>query len=322
MDLSTPSHVKTCDLCKQSDFEVISQLDRHGKPLETDLCLTCGLVSHHQVPTEEELVKFYATEYRVAYHQERTPSARRVMRAWKNGKRIAEQIDPFLDKDGKVLEIGAGIGCTVRALSELGYEAQGIEPNHGFQEYASQSLGAHVERAVLDDLQTPESYQSILLVHVIEHFRSPATALQQIHGLLKSNGLLYVECPNLAAPFATWDRLFHFAHIHNFTPETLRRMAERCGFEVVNDFGSSDDPNLQMLLKKIDEPRCLVFPVDSASQTLRMARRYGRIGYHLRPNYIRRRVLQLTDYAVEHLVAKQATAKLLESNPQTLKAVA
>jgi len=61
---------------------------------------------------------------------------------------------------------------------------------------------------------------------LIEHFRSPREALH-IHRLL-ARGPMYVECPNLGAPFRRGPSCFNFAHI------TISRRprcddAQRCG---------------------------------------------------------------------------------------------
>ena len=90
------------------------------------------------------------------------------------------------------------------------------------------------------------------LVHVIEHFNSPVSALRAIHALVRPGGRLYVECPNLAAPFAACNRLFHFAHVYNFTPWTLLAVARKCGFELEHRFTDNEAPNVEMLLRRIE----------------------------------------------------------------------
>ena len=224
-----------CELCGSGNREVISSRDRDGNSLETVMCTHCGLVSHAVIPTEEELRAYYASEYRNDYHGERTPSDRRVMRAWKNGTRICNQVSPFLPLGASVLEVGAGIGCTVKAFDRAGFDAQGIDPNGEFLDFARTKLQASVKTASLHDLASPDHaqrHEAVLLVHVIEHLRSPRDAFQQLSRLLSPDGLLYVECPNLAAPFARRAKMFHRAHLYNFTPATLTTLATMCGFEL------------------------------------------------------------------------------------------
>ncbi len=160
------------------------------------------------------------------------------------------------------------------------------------------------------DLEPRPSHAAILLVHVIEHFRSPREALLHMHRLLKPDGRLYVECPNLGAPFTTRGKLFHFAHIHNFTPTTLAMMARRCGFLLERQFSRLRDSNLQMLFRRVETVQLQVDPT-SVSQTLAALTRYNRLTYHLRWNYLAPRVAKLASYAVERLTAERFVERLL-----------
>lgn len=299
---------KTCDLCGGSDFELISTRDRHGQALSTGACRKCGLVAHMEIPTEDELHQFYSEDYRKDYHGELTPSRRRVMRAWRNGRRIYDQLQPHLNGGKRLLEVGAGIGCTVRVFELNGWEATGIDPNVGFLNYSREHLKSSIRVGNLYDLPAEESYDVILLVHVIEHFRSPRAALQHIRKLLPTGGRFYVECPNLAAPFATQPRLFHFAHIHNFTPQTLRWLAESCGFRLVTSFDSENDPNLQMLFEAAS-PQDVSFE-NGLQDTHAALNRYNRLTYHLRPAYLTSRIRKVCGYLWEHLYASHFVKRI------------
>lgn len=290
---------KTCDLCGESEFDVISSADRHGQQLDTGVCRNCGLVAHMQIPTEEELHQFYSEDYRQDYHGELTPSHRRVMRAWYNGRRIFEQLQPHLTPGQRLLEVGAGIGCTVKVFDLNGWQASGIDPNVGFLDYSREHLQSPISVGNLYDLPSQPEYDVVLLIHVIEHFRSPKAALQHIRQLLPTGGKFYVECPNLAAPFATQPRMFHFAHIHNFTPRTLQWMAELCGFRLVSTFGSETDPNLQMLFEAA-EPQAVDFS-GGLEATTEALHRYNNLTYHLRPAYLTSRVCKVCGYVWEHI---------------------
>ena len=314
----SPQH---CDLCGGTDFSIVSATDRHREALQTGLCRDCGLVMHLPVPSEAEVADYYATRYRREYHGEQVPSVRRVMRAWKNGERIYSQLAPHLKSDASLFEIGAGIGCTVKAFETHGHEAAGIEPNRDFNSWSREKLDTRIENINLYDLKDAGSPNLILLIHVIEHFSSPSRALTHIHTLLADNGLFYVECPNLTGPFATFDRMFHYAHIYNFTPQTLQTLAEKCGFERVATFSTEDEPDIHMLFRKTK-----VKPVSAslgrhAVDVEAALNRHGALSYHLRPAYLKRRMCKLWSYLLEGLVAdafvKRLLARLKKERPKT-----
>ena len=142
--MTAPGAEKNCDLCGGVRFELISRRDRKGGELLTGVCTVCGLVAHMQIPSDEQLDEFYAEHYRRKYHRETTPSARRVMRAWKNGQRIYSRLAPLIGHDDFVFEIGSGIGCTVKAFELCGHRVAGIEPNKGFCRLSVDQLRAPV----------------------------------------------------------------------------------------------------------------------------------------------------------------------------------
>lgn len=298
------ANAKRCDLCGCERFELIADRDRHGETLITAMCLECGLVCHAEIPTDQQLAEFYAWEYRRAYHGETVPSPRRVMRAWKNGQRILKQLKPCVPAGASVCEVGAGLGCTVKAFQCAGFDAVGIDPGRDFIAYSRGRLQAPVEAADLYDLPPAGQFDLVLLVHVIEHFNSPRRALNHIRKLLKPGGQLYIECPNLAAPPACFEKLFHYAHIHNFTPATLRMMAEQAGFEVQRVFSREDHPNLQVLLQSSDRPAGAIDRASVALTRRSLERAHHRVRYHLRPRYVARRLAKLTGYAREHLIGR------------------
>ena len=289
-----------CDLCGGSSFEEIGKLDRHGKALHTGICLDCGLVAHMPVPSEEEVSAYYAEQYRRDYHGESIPSSRRIMRAWRNGDRILKQLYSRLDKKAKVFEIGAGIGCTVKSFELQGFDASGIEPNKDFNAFTREQLHASVENRNLYDLPAEPTFDVVLLIHVIEHFSSPSRALNHIHELINEDGYFYVECPNLAAPFATYDRLFHYAHIYNFTPATLIALAKKCGFELVSQFTDESHPDIHMLFRRVEE-NSLEISSTEAADTKSAIHRYNVITYHLRPTYIIRRINKVLTIGRAHV---------------------
>ena len=134
-----------------------------GKPLRTVVCTRCGLISTNRSPvTKNSPTTMH--EYRHAYHGERQPSAKRVLRAWNVGRAIYQRVQSFVHPGDRVFEIGAGLGCTVKAFALEGFEASGIEPGVEFQGFSRGTLHADIENARLEDLAPVPSYDFVLLV--------------------------------------------------------------------------------------------------------------------------------------------------------------
>lgn len=310
-------HHPHCDLCDGQEFEPVAHRDRLGAPLRTVVCRNCGLVRHWRVPTEDELSQFYATQYRCTYHGEYQPSDRRIMRAWRKAERVHEGLKPHLNAVRRVFEVGAGTGCTVKYFERQGYEASGIEPNEGFQQFAVNALRANIQQGTVQQAP-PASNDLVLLIHVIEHLRSPRDVLGKIRQMLSEDGLLYVECPDLGANFTRRSRMFHFAHIHNFNGHTLSQLLESCGFEIVRWISPGDEPNLCLLARgRKDE----VFPPTTGpwpkpegyQEAIGALKRYNWLSYHLRRDYLTARMRKLVTYAEERQAAHAFVDQLLTS---------
>jgi 2-polyprenyl-3-methyl-5-hydroxy-6-metoxy-1,4-benzoquinol methylase len=303
-------HHPPCDLCGSQNFEALARRDRRRRPLRTVVCRDCGLVRHWRVPSEEELAEFYGLRYRQDYHGEESPSPRRIMRAWQKGQRIFETVQAHLEPQSSVLEVGAGIGCTVKYFERQGFRAAGIEPHGGFQRYATRHLQASIEHSDVFSFQPATPFDTVLLVHVIEHFRSPRQALTAIRQFLRPDGQLYVECPDLAAHFRLREGMFHYAHIHNFTRATLGALAQSCGYDIVEWLPPGREPNLCVLLRAGRAPAAPVLDPCGYSEALAAFERYNWLTYHARLDYLDHRLRKVAGYVWERVHAKRFVAQL------------
>jgi SAM-dependent methyltransferase len=299
-----------CDLCRGDRFEVVGRTDRRGDFLTTVVCRQCGLVSHGRIPSDDELAIYYAKNYRRDYHGETTPSPHRVIRAWKNGQRLRQLLQPYLRHADRVFEVGAGIGCTVKAFELAGYDASGVEPNEGFRAFSRHQLRSKVYSGCLNDVDPQNPWDLVLLIHVIEHFNRPSDSLRTIHRLIKPGGRLYIECPNVAAPHAAPGKLFHFAHVYNFTPRTLSMIARATGFEVEAWLSAEQDKELRVLLKRAEREQREIDPRSYAA-TLEGLNRFSYFNYHFRISYFFDRLCRLADHQSEHLFSRRRLRQII-----------
>ncbi|MEE3371642.1 MAG: class I SAM-dependent methyltransferase [Planctomycetota bacterium] len=301
-----------CVLCEQTNYEILFRRDRDCRPLTTVICTHCGLVSHESIPNNHELAEYYSKEYRQEYHGEFHPSGRRVLREWKRGSELAARLSTHTLGCRKLFEIGAGIGCNVKQFELAGLDASGIEPGCGFQQYAKRHLKADISKKFFQDLRTGGQYDIVLMVHVLEHLNEPVQAFETIRKLLIPGGLAYIEVPNLEAPHSRPGRLFHFAHIYNFTGSTLAMLARKCGFRIKHAFSRSSDKNLMILLERTDH-EMLTLDQSSYHCTRQAIDRYNNLTYHLRWKYIKERCRALyrqhstrlaTNYRLNHIIQR------------------
>ena len=247
-----------CVLCNAADSELVSEKDRHGKALATRVCNGCGLVFNDPVPSDAELSDFYSNRYRVEYKGAFHPRGRQIIR---NFRRARDHVDLFADvisKAQSVLDVGAGSGEFLFAISRSA-TGIGIEPNKGYADYCRTQLNLDVRTDELrPDLFPQEQFDFIRLNHVLEHLNDPVGSLAMIARFLKPDGVFFVEVPNIDHYSATKStgNMFHYGHIFNFNPFTLRSAAGRAGLEEMPQTADRCANTTGVFLKKM--PNTLV----------------------------------------------------------------
>jgi SAM-dependent methyltransferase len=234
MNVGARIETSPCLLCAATRRRVVATRGRGFTPLTTVVCEGCGLVSHDPLPDAAELAAFYATRYRVAYKGRWAPKPKHALRALDGAIARARRLLAWLRPGARVVDLGASSGEFVLAMREAGCDASGVEPNRGYAAFARATYGVVVDDGGLDDATfAPGSVDMACLNHVLEHMADPRATLRRIGAWLKPEGLMFVEVPNLAGMRKQARDAFHYAHVWNFTPETLHRLAWQEGFAPV-----------------------------------------------------------------------------------------
>ncbi len=97
---------------------------------------------------------------------------------------------------GKLLEVGTGNGSFLWLMSKLGWQVEGIEPDPVAAK-AAKDTGLNVWQCGIEDADLEaESYDAIVLHHVLEHIPEPKTVLEKLVNCLKPGGVLVCVTPN------------------------------------------------------------------------------------------------------------------------------
>lgn len=105
----------------------------------------------------------------------------------------------MLGKNGKILDVGAGLGFFVKYAGEIeGWDSFGVEISKGGYRYAKEKL--HLENFFCGKLEETgfekESFDIITMWDVIEHLLEPRSILKRCYELLKKEGILFLHTPN------------------------------------------------------------------------------------------------------------------------------
>ena len=314
------SKASPCRSCTRAIPTTWSVTDaKSGERMLMGACATCSLVQQMDLPSEEALHIYYAHHYRRDYKSTDQPRLKHVQRA---GLTALERLDRMaavnvFGQGQRLVDIGAGGGefCFMAQLK--GFDVQGIEPNHGYSEFAREHYGIGVTTAGVADIPA-QSADVVTMFHVLEHLAHPQQVAEKVWQILRPGGLWVIEVPNILQADASPHNIYFKAHLFYYSRHSLHAATSRF-FEVRH---LQDDGNLFAVLARRTEPLDqMLWPT---AEDLQLARRqlaakgwwqYLTVGGGWRKPVQRvRRLLQ------ERQIPKIRARELLQSMHDTRKA--
>jgi SAM-dependent methyltransferase len=136
----------------------------------------------------------------------------------------------------RLLDIGCAGGAFPVAARDCGFDVVGVEPSHWLADFAKRTYGLDVRQGILEDQRFPErSFDVITLWDVIEHLPQPTETLKLVHSLLKPDGMLFVNYPDIHSAAARllgkrWP-FWLSVHLLYYTRTTMAAQMRRAGFD-------------------------------------------------------------------------------------------
>jgi len=141
-----------------------------------------------------------------------------------------------ISPEGKrVLDVGCAGGAFLVAARELGFTVTGIEPARWMAAFGREKYQLDIRDGILEiGMFEPGSFDFITLWDVIEHLLQPRETLNIVRSLLKPDGVLLVNYPDIGTLAArTLGRRWPFwlsVHLIYYTPKTMTEQLRRAGF--------------------------------------------------------------------------------------------
>lgn len=223
-----PANTSLADLRAAAFACTSPDVGQHGRIVRCD---NCGLVYTNPRPTAELLDALYADVEDNVYLEDEEARVATFRHALLGVRKRAAV-------GGRLLDVGCHVGTFLRLARDAGYEVAGVEPSTWAAEYARDARGLAVLPCALGAAgYEPQSFDVVTMWDVIEHFADPKGELRQVHRVLKPGGLFALTTMNVDALLPRLLRgrwpWYMLMHQYFFTPETMSRMLEDVGFEVI-----------------------------------------------------------------------------------------
>lgn len=226
-----------CLLCGSAELK--TEAECPGKRL--DQCLDCGVFFVQPQPLPDVLARHFENGGVV-------PSAAQFYRQFEANRRLVlaevRHCIQSRQNQGSILDVGCATGLFLAPFAnQPGWRAHGIEPAAAAAGRARrvgiEVHGGDTRRAKLRN----ESFDVITVLDAFYYFPRPAMELAEFLRILKPNGFLAIEVPWARARI--WQRngilgkllnrsrvplLESSDHLFYYTPGSISRLLEQCGF--------------------------------------------------------------------------------------------
>ena len=230
--------ISPCIICGHSDH--IHVFTKQG--LDLVRCCFCDLVFVSKQPDLDEIKKIYSFDagYHKKYACEEGDLRWEIARARRHLGDIRRH-----KASGRLLDIGCSAGFFLKEARAAGWEVCGVELSEDTAAIARRRFGLDVRTGTLtDDLFAPGSFDAVTLWDVVEHLKDPTSILTIARQLLKHDGILFIDTPNIdglfprlsykvAALLDYWPHPEPPGHLFQFSKKTIGRLLERVGLQVV-----------------------------------------------------------------------------------------
>lgn len=237
-----------CNLCGANHYQVLfNSTDRNSGDLAdfvytiTDdriilsprivRCLSCGLIYASPGIKLKELYSKYRDMQDETYLSEE--KGRRL-----SARIILGRIMKF-KSGGRLLDIGCATGLLLDEARKSGWETAGVELSRWAAGIAREKFKLDVFEGLLEEAKYPvKHFDVVVMTDVIEHLPDPRGTLKELRNILKPDGILCVSTPDISSLIsrllkAKWWGV-KLAHIFYFSRQTLTKILDAAGFEIIS----------------------------------------------------------------------------------------
>jgi len=178
--------VRQCVICGYSKIYFFNRINIY----RYFLCKNCNTLQLKN----NNIISSFSNNYK--YQVNKVTRSRLIS----NSKTILNFIIKHTKARNSLLDIGSGYGYFLNKAKKVFKTTLGLEPSLNLYKYSKEKFNLNVKNQSFENFyraQNNSKYDAITLIHVIEHIKNPNKFIEDALSLLKVDGMLYIETPNL-----------------------------------------------------------------------------------------------------------------------------
>jgi len=240
----SPEAGKQCPVCGGSQVSVFARARdveyyTSDKLYKYIICGTCFSV-FLESPPADRLAEIYPPNYYSYEPSQQFTSLPDRIKALLDARLFRKLLRLIPNDTLRVLDVGGGSGWLLsltRAVSPRVKSTHEVDIQERARS-AAESAGHIYHCCRIEDFTSPESYDLILLLNLIEHVVDPAAVLVAMRRLLSPRGLILIKTPNVDTLDCrlfrnhNWGGFHCPRHFVLFNRQSIVDLGKRCGLRV------------------------------------------------------------------------------------------
>lgn len=237
-------HYTACPVCHSSEINPLLTVKDHSVSKQEFVvwqCAHCSLRFTQDVPDEDSIGPYYSSPDYISHSNTNKGAINQLYQKVRNytldqkaGLIIGQTV-----REGKVLDIGAGIGAFLNTMKRKGWEVTGVEPDESARKQAFDLFGLSLHEPGLLKELPPASFDAITLWHVLEHVHQLHHYIEELKTLLKPQGKIFIAVPNYNSVDSSIYRSYWAAydvprHLYHFTPKSMDVLVKQHGLRITS----------------------------------------------------------------------------------------
>lgn len=241
--MSENVHYTSCPVCNDDRIHpllTVKDESVSGEEFVIWQCEQCTLRFTQDVPDEASIGRYYKSPDYISHTNTNKGLLNQLYQKVRNytlDSKAGMIIHHTGLQQGKLLDVGCGIGAFLHVMKAKGWQVEGVEPDEDTRRRARSLFQLSLkDPATLFDFPHA-SFNAITLWHVLEHVHDLHNYVEQLKLLLKKDGKIFIAVPNYRSLDADIYRLKWAAydvprHLYHFTPKAIEVLMHQHGLNV------------------------------------------------------------------------------------------